>query len=94
MLAYLHRCAIGGVIVTGYSDDATGTMVEDDDDGGHFDEVVLRPTVTVADPAMVERAAELHAEASQRCFIASSVNFPVRQEPRIVVGTGPQTTAP
>jgi organic hydroperoxide reductase OsmC/OhrA len=34
MLQYLHRCAIGGVVVTAYSDDATGTMVEDKDDGG------------------------------------------------------------
>jgi organic hydroperoxide reductase OsmC/OhrA len=93
MLQYLHRCAIGGVVVTAYSDDASGTMVEDDDDGGHFEEVVLRPVVAVADAAMVERAEQLHEEASRRCFIASSVNFPVGHEPKIVVATAPSAPA-
>ena len=91
LLSYLHRCAVGGVTVTGYADTAVGTMVEDADDGGRFEEVVLRPVVTVADASMVERAAQLHYEASKRCFIASSVNFPVRHEPRIVVGNEPRT---
>jgi organic hydroperoxide reductase OsmC/OhrA len=91
LLSYLHRCAVGGVTVTGYADTAVGTMVEDGDGGGRFEEVVLRPVVTVADASMVERAAQLHHEASQRCFIASSVNFPVRHEPQIRVGEDPRT---
>lgn len=85
LLSYLHRCAVGGVTVTGYTDTAVGTMVQDGDDGGRFEEVVLRPVVTVADASMVERAEQLHEEASRRCFIASSVNFPVRHEPRVTV---------
>ncbi len=60
-------------------------MAETDDGGGHFTEVVLRPSVTVADPAMAEQAAKLHEEASEKCFIASSVNFPVRHEPSVTV---------
>jgi organic hydroperoxide reductase OsmC/OhrA len=88
LLSYLHRCAVGGVVVVGYSDAAEGVMVEDADDGGHFEEVVLRPVVTVAHESMVETAEKLHAEASARCFIASSVNFPVHHEPRIVVDAG------
>lgn len=88
LLAYLHRCAASGVNVTAYSDAAEGVMVEDADGGGHFEEAVLRPVVTVAEESMVEAAERLHAEASKRCFIASSVNFPVRHEPRIVVGEG------
>lgn len=40
LLSYLHRCAVSGVTVTGYSDDAEGTMVEDDDGGGRFEQVV------------------------------------------------------
>jgi organic hydroperoxide reductase OsmC/OhrA len=87
LLSYLHRCAVSGVTVVGYSDRAEGVMVEDADDGGYFQEAVLRPVVTVADESMVEAAEHLHAEASARCFIASSVNFPVRHEPRIVVAT-------
>jgi organic hydroperoxide reductase OsmC/OhrA len=81
MLSYLHLCAAAGIVVTKYTDDAHGTMTEATDGGGHFIEVVLRPRVTVASPDMIEKAAGLHREAHERCFIASSVNFPVRHEP-------------
>ena len=86
MLSYLHRCAVSGVVVTGYEDAAEGVMVETDDGGGHFADVVLRPLVTVAEAGMVERAQALHEDAAVLCFIAASVNFPVRHEPRAVVG--------
>ena len=84
LLSYLHRCAINGVVVTAYSDTAAGVMVQDGD-GGRFEEVVLRPVVTVAEAAMAGRAAALHHEAAELCFIAASVGFPVRHEPRILV---------
>jgi len=83
MLWYLHLCTEAGVVVTGYVDHATGTMAETDA-GGHFTEVVLRPQVRVASPDMVEKATGLHEDAHHACFIAASVNFPVRHEP--VVG--------
>lgn len=79
LLWYLHLCAEAGVVVTAYRDEADGTMAEDVA-GGRFTAVVLRPTVTVSDPGVVERALALHSEAAARCFIASSVNFPVRHE--------------
>ena len=85
MLSYLHRAVVNGVVVTGYEDTAEGVMVETPDGGGHFEDVVLRPVVTVAEASMVERAEAAHAEAAALCFIASSVNFPVRHEPRTVV---------
>jgi organic hydroperoxide reductase OsmC/OhrA len=84
MLSYLHRCALSGVVVTGYDDAAEGVMAETDDGGGHFEEVVLRPLVTVSEPGMIKRAQALHHEAAALCFIAASVNFPVRHEPRAV----------
>ena len=34
-------------------------------------------------PDMVAKARELHHEANEKCFIARSVNFPVRHEPEI-----------
>ena len=51
---------------------------------GGFTEAVLRPVVTIAsgDPA---DALDAHGEASRLCFIASSVNFPVRHEPELRV---------
>ncbi len=88
MLWYLHLCAVAGVVVTGYADDAHGTMAETADGGGHFTEVVLRPRVTVADATMIEKAASLHREANARCFIANSVNFTLRHEP-VIAAEGP-----
>ena len=86
MLWYLHLCAVAGVTVTSYADDARGMMAEDADGGGRFTEVVLRPRVTVASADMIETATALHAEANAKCFIANSVNFPVRHEPVISAG--------
>ena len=84
------RCAVNGVVVTAYEDVAEGVMVETPDGGGHFEDVVLRPVVTVAAREMVERAQALHEDASAVCFIASSVNFPVRHEPQTAVRGEPQ----
>ena len=88
MLSYLHVCTTAGVVVTAYEDEPYGVMAETDDGGGHFTEVLLRPRVTVADAAMTARARELHEEASAKCFIASSVNFPVRHEPEVTAAGG------
>ncbi|SEF27110.1 Organic hydroperoxide reductase OsmC/OhrA [Amycolatopsis pretoriensis] len=81
LLTYLSVCARAGVVVTGYVDNASGTMQEDAAHGGRFTEVVLRPEVTVAEESMREKAAALHHDAHDQCFIANSVNFPVRHVP-------------
>ncbi len=83
MLWYLHLCATNGVVVTDYVDHASGTLQMDPGGrgGGEFAEVTLRPQVTVADAAMQERAAALHADVPALCFMARSVSFPVRHEP-------------
>jgi organic hydroperoxide reductase OsmC/OhrA len=91
MLWYLHLCADAGVTVVGYSDQPVGTMTETADGGGHFTGVVLRPRVVVASADMIERAGELHEQANAKCFIANSVNFPVRHEPVISL---PSTAGP
>jgi organic hydroperoxide reductase OsmC/OhrA len=83
MLSLLHLCADAGIVVTGYVDRARGTMRQEGN-GGYFTEVVLQPEVTVASEDMVEKATQLHADAHESCFIASSVNFPVRHEPLIL----------
>jgi organic hydroperoxide reductase OsmC/OhrA len=83
MLSYLHVCADAGVIVTSYTDQAHGTMTQTADGGGRFTEVVLRPQVIVASADMVDAAMKLHELAHAKCFIASSVSFPVRHEPTV-----------
>lgn len=87
LLSYLHACVKAGVVVTGYHDEATGVMVEDGRGGGAFREVVLHPRVVVAEESMVDAALAAHAQANEWCFIANSVNFPVRHEPAVVVAS-------
>jgi organic hydroperoxide reductase OsmC/OhrA len=84
LLSYLHSAVNHGVVVTAYEDSPVGTMSQRGQ-GGHFTEVVLRPRVTVADASMVETARAIHHEASENCFIAASVSFPVRHEPETLV---------
>lgn len=79
-LWYLHLCAEAGVVVTGYVDEATGTMLEDRERGGFFTAVVLHPRVTITARSDRDRAIALHHEAHAKCFIANSVNFPVSCE--------------
>lgn len=85
LLSYLHACVGAGVVVVSYDDDASGTMVEDGRGGGAFTEVVLRPRVVIAEESMRDAATAAHGQAREWCFIANSVNFPVRHEPTIIV---------
>lgn len=88
LLSYLHVAASRGIVVVAYTDAATGEMQQTANGGGHFTEATLRPVVTIAagDPA---DALDAHHEASEKCFIAASVNFPVRHEPTIVLADDP-----
>lgn len=86
MLTYLANCALGKVKVLAYEDRATGTMAQSGR-GGRFIEVVLRPRVTISADSDIEKARQLHEAAHRECFIAQSVNFPVRHEPEIVTGS-------
>lgn len=83
-MSYLHFCAVFGVVVSDYVDHAEGTMEEDGKDGGRFTEVVLRPRITIRADDDLALATRLHHTAHEKCFIASSVNFPVRCEPEFV----------
>jgi organic hydroperoxide reductase OsmC/OhrA len=85
MLSYLHEAAINGIVVEGYVDAATGTMEQTHNGGGHFTTVTLRPRVTIS-AGDLALARELHHEASVKCFIAASVNFPVIHEPEVTLG--------
>ncbi len=85
MLWYLQLCATSRIVVTSYVDDAVGTMQEEKNGSGRFVDVLLRPRVSIGasgDPALATR---LHEEAHRYCFIANSVNFPVRCEPVIEI---------
>jgi len=81
-LSYLAVCARAGVSVVAYEDRARGKM-ERKDGAIRFVDVLLRPRVTLAPGADKGKAIALHAEAHEGCFIARSVNFPVRHEAEI-----------
>lgn len=85
MLWYLDLCAGEGVVVVEYTDRASAVMEEDSSRSGRFTEATLRPVVTVSEPGMVEKARVLHAQANKMCFIANSVNFPVKHLANILV---------
>ncbi|GIG39426.1 OsmC family protein [Cellulomonas phragmiteti] len=87
MLWFLHLAATAGVVVVGYTDSASGTMRIEAAGHGQFTEVVLRPRVTVRNATLDdgtvvddELLAGIHHSAQEHCFIARSVNFPVRHE--------------
>lgn len=84
MLWFLGLASADGIVVTAYTDSPTGIMTEHTDGSGQFLEVTLAPTVTVADPSMIQGAEALHGPAAAKCFIARSVNFPVRHTPTVV----------
>jgi len=80
MLSYLALAARMKLRVLDYEDAATGRI--DMKDGRiRFVEAVLRPTVTLGAEADAAKAEALHAQAAAICFIANSVNFPIRHEP-------------
>lgn len=85
LLWYLDFAARAGVEVTDYVDEPIGLMAEQLSGAGQFSEVTLRPTVTITPDADPATALRLHSDAHAHCFIARSMNFPVRHEPTVHV---------
>lgn len=85
MLWYLHLCADAGVVVVDYKDEPVGKLIETDDGNGKFAEVTIYPRVIIKGESDVNVATVLHHEAHKFCFIANSMNFPVKYKPEISV---------
>ncbi len=83
MLWYLRLCADEKIVVLEYSDDAEGKMIQTSNGAGYFTEVVLNPTVVVAESWMIRKAIDLHKRANEFCFIANSVKFEVYHRPQV-----------
>ncbi|UTW65345.1 OsmC family protein [bacterium SCSIO 12643] len=86
MLWYLHLCSVHKIVVTEYSDNATGVMEESQSGSGRFTEVTLHPIVKITDGNMITKANELHEEANKMCFIANSCNFKIEHLPNTTIG--------
>ena len=83
-LTYLALAAKYRVVVVGYEDAAVGTLGLVDG-VMKFVSVKLAPKVIVAAGSDVAKAIALHEQAHAGCFVASSVNFPVTNEPTVSV---------
>jgi organic hydroperoxide reductase OsmC/OhrA len=85
MLWYLHLCAVQGIQVMSYTDIPEGFMEENENGSGAFTSVILKPNVQIINEDQHDLAQKLHQTASEYCFIANSVNFKVRHEPKITI---------
>ncbi len=82
MLSYLAICARQGIGVTSYTDSCTARM---EPKGGTmaFVEVILNPVVGLGSGDR-DKAMELHHQAHDECYVAASVNFPIRCRPTLL----------
>lgn len=80
MLWYLHLASSAGIVVLGYEDAPVGHGESAPDGTGRFVAATLKPVITVAEGTDTDRADAIHAEIHKYCFIARSVNFPIRHE--------------
>jgi organic hydroperoxide reductase OsmC/OhrA len=82
-LWYLHLASDAGIRILAYQDHPVGRMAEDANGSGRFVGVTLNPTVTIAAGGDAEKAAALHHDAHEMCFVANSVNFEIDCKPEI-----------
>lgn len=86
MLWYLHLCADNGVVVLSYTDKPSGEMTEEMSSGvGQFTGILLKPIIRIENEQQLKKAHELHAKAHQMCFVANSLNFPIKIQPTISI---------
>jgi len=78
MLWYLHLASEAGITVLGYQDSPLATGESETSGAGRFLEVTLQPEITVAAGSDVKAANAIHARIHEFCYIARSVNFPVK----------------
>lgn len=83
MLWYLHLASDAGIVVTAYDDTPEGLAELAPDGAARFVSAVLRPRITVMPGADLSLAHEIHSRIHSVCFIARSVNFPIRIEAEI-----------
>lgn len=87
MLTYLAIAAKKRVVIAGYTDRAIGTLgVGQYGTAGKMSmqEVVVHPVITIKRGANLDDLRAMHEKAHANCFMANSVNFPVRVEPTFI----------
>lgn len=86
MMTYFYLATQSGIVVTEYTDHATGIVRMDADGiGGQFSGIELRPCTTVSQESDLEIARSPHARVHELCFIARSISVPITYQPQITV---------
>ena len=85
MLTYLAYASNSKLEVLSYVDNAEGSLFQDGKIM-RFKEVILRPKILIKKGGNMELANSLHEKAHHACFIANSVNFPVKIVPEMIAG--------
>ena len=81
MLWYLHLASVAGIVVTSYQDNPVGVGETSPGGAGRFLSATLKPHILVEAGADLAEAEAIHHRIHEYCFIARSVNFPIRYEP-------------
>jgi organic hydroperoxide reductase OsmC/OhrA len=90
MLTFFYLAHRAGLVVTDYTDTPEATLHTHPDGSGNITDVTLRPHVTLATSTATATDVDvdaLHRRAHEMCFIARSVNFPVRHDATLSVIT-------
>ncbi|MCX2724487.1 OsmC family protein [Roseibium salinum] len=80
MLWYLHLASNAGITVTAYEDAPEAIGESEPGGAGRFLRATLRPKITVPPGTDLAKADAIHGRIHDVCYIARSVNFPVRCE--------------
>jgi organic hydroperoxide reductase OsmC/OhrA len=85
-LTFFYLANQEGLVVADYTDTPQATLETHPDGSGNITEVILKPAVTVRVGFSGDIDA-LHDRAHELCFIARSVNFPVRHDATVTTIT-------
>jgi len=84
MLTYLALAAFTKIRVLAYTDDAEGILKVDNRKKRWITRVILRPKILISEESDPEKALSLVDRAHKQCFVASSVNTEIINEPEIL----------
>ena len=82
LLEFLALAAKARIDVTGYEDEAEGTM-DESDEPARIQRIVLRPRITAAPGTSEKRVRRLVELAHEHCYVANSLKTEIVVEPEI-----------
>ena len=80
MMSYRYVCEQQGIEIISYTDRGQAFLETYPDGSGKISKVQLNPVVCISNPAQLDLALSLHAQAHKLCFIANSCAFPVQHQ--------------